>query len=140
LTDLNRNEPAVPPDEFARRLRDRNRPPANRVVTAQEFRLVDAADNHRGTFGCLNDGTAGLFLEGQQYSVVLVARPNGGVAMSLARDGVTRIMIHVTPPGTPTLELSDGAGVPRLSVRLTTANEPQIRFTDAQGNDRVVLP
>ena len=83
-----------------------------RVVIAEEFRLVDKEDNLRGIMGFSD---------------------NGGPELSLYdKGGTTRINMALSDYGEPMLSLSDEDGTLRMSMNLITGG-PELLLRDEGG-------
>ncbi len=135
-----------------------------KVISAQEFRLVDSKGKTRGVFDIRNGivgldildakGTirAGLAL-GQHGIVGLEmydAKGNLRAGLALGQHGspglemfdakgTSRAMFLLTKHGSPDLEMDDAKGTPRAKFFLTKHRSPMLGMFDAKGTPRAFL-
>jgi hypothetical protein len=86
-----------------------------KVISAQQFAVVDGEGKTRGTFGV--SGVAGsvaltLLSKGGEPRAVLGAGADGLTDLNLNHKGVLRAQIRIQADGTPNLELWDAKGKP----------------------------
>jgi hypothetical protein len=93
--------------------------PAQRIVTASEFLVVDAAGRPRARIDVNGDGQAGFAI----YD----------------RDNNPRARIVVDDQGAPSVRLYDGSNKLRLSLQVSTDGIPTVRLMDNGNHDRALL-
>ncbi len=90
-----------------------------KMVTAQEFRLVDKMGNARATLQTQEDGSPGLAL----YD----------------KTGKVRVTLHVRPDGSALFAFRDGAGKPRVELEQASDGTGGLTFTNSKGTGGAAL-
>jgi hypothetical protein len=115
---------------------------SKRVVSAEEFRLVDKKGEVLSTWG-MYAGGPGIVLysqAGEYRAVFSLTSPEEGPVLTLAdKVGNYRAIIGLGAERQPYIALRDEAGRERLSLTLNDEGEPALMFYDKDGKQRAVL-
>lgn len=107
-----------------------------RVVTAQEFRLVDQNGNDRATLETNTYGMPQLMLwdQRQQPRAVLALQGDGSPQFDLlGPDGRAHLTMTILADGSPIVTLLDEGSQPRATLALAEDGKPQLELYNAEG-------
>ena len=117
-------------------------PEAQKVVAAEEFRLLDKEGRILSTWG-MYAGGPGIVLfnkKGQFRAVFSLTSPEEGPVLTFAdKDGVHRATMGLGAKRQPYVTLRDQAGKERISLSLDVAGDPYLVLYDEKENERAVL-
>jgi hypothetical protein len=115
---------------------------AQKIVAAEEFRLVDKEGRVLSTLG-MYAGGPGIVLfskTGQFRAVFSLTSPEEGPVLTFAgKDGIHRATIGLGAKRQPYLALRDEAGKERISLSLNDNGDPYLALYDQEENERAVL-
>ena len=115
---------------------------AQKIVAAEEFRLVDKEGKVLSTLG-MYAGGPGIVLfskTGQFRAVFSLTSPEEGPVLTFAdKGGIHRATIGLGAKRQPYLALRDEAGKERLSLSLNDKGDPYLALYDQEENERAVL-
>jgi len=115
---------------------------AQKVVAAEEFRLLDKEGRILSTWG-MYAGGPGIVLfnkKGQFRAVFSLTSPEEGPVLTFAdKDGVHRATVGLGAKRQPYLTLRDQAGKERISLSLDVEGDPYLVLYDQKENERAVL-
>jgi len=115
---------------------------AQKIVAAEEFRLVDKEGKVLSTLG-MYAGGPGIVLfskTGQFRAVFSLTSPEEGPVLTFAdKDGIHRATIGLGAKRQPYLALRDEAGKKRISLSLNDNGDPYLALYDQEENERAVL-
>jgi hypothetical protein len=113
-----------------------------KVVAAEEFRLIDTEGRILSTWG-MYAGGPGIVLfskNGQFRAVFSLTSPEAGPVLTFAdKDGVHRATVGLGAKRQPYLALRDQAGKERISLSLNDKGDPYLVLYDQGENERAVL-
>ena len=119
-----------------------NTPEAQKVISAEEFRLIDKEGRILSTWG-MYAGGPGIVLfnkNGQFRAVFSLTSPEEGPVLTFAdKNGVHRATVGLGAKRQPYLTLRDVAGKERISLSLDDKGDPFLVFYDQGENERAVL-
>ena len=115
---------------------------AEKVIVAEEFRLVDKEGKVVSTWG-MYAGGPGMVLfnkQGKFRAVFSLTSPEESPVLTFAdKHGVHRAIIGMKAERQPYITLRDEAGKERVSVSLDDAGDPYVVLYDRDENERAVL-
>ena len=112
-----------------------------KIVTAEEFRLVDNSGRTRVLLSLLR-GKPRLIMtdEKGEFRIELGMGPGEQPALWLRdQNGISRAQLALTALGNPNLEFSDKNNLNRISLGLTMEGSPALFLRDEQEKERVAL-
>lgn len=113
-----------------------------RVVVAEEFRLVDKNGKVLSTWG-MYAGGPGIVLfnrKGQFRAVFSLTSPEESPVLTFAdKDGVHRTIVGLGAERQPYITLRDEADKERISISLDNDGDPYLVLYDKSENERAVL-
>ena len=115
---------------------------ARKVISAEEFRLIDKGGRILSTWG-MYAGGPGIVLfskNGQFRAVFSLTSPEAGPVLTFAdKDGVHRATVGLGAKRQPYLALRDQAGKERISLSLNDKGDPYLVLYDQDEKERAVL-
>ena len=115
---------------------------SQKVIVAEEFRLVDKAGRVRSTWG-MDAGGPGIVLfseKGEFRAVFSLTSPEEGAVLTFAdKEGKHRTVIGLGEEREPYLTLHDKEGKERLSLTLAEDGDPFLLLYDKDKNERAIL-
>ena len=113
-----------------------------KVVAAEEFRLVDKEGNTLSTWG-MYAGGPGMVLfskKGKFRAVFSLTSPGESPVLTFAdKNGVHRATVGLGDKRQPYLTLRDQVGKERISLSLDDKGDPYVVLYDSNENERAVL-
>jgi hypothetical protein len=114
----------------------------NKVVVAEEFRLVNQEGRVVSTWG-MYAGGPGMVLfnkQGKFRAVFSLTSPEESPVLTFAdKDGVHRAIVGMKAERRPYVSLRDEAGRERVSISLDDAGDPYVALYDGEETERAVL-
>ena len=112
-----------------------------KVISAQEFRLVDSKGKTRGVFGIRN-GSPHLDMfdaKGTPRAFLFLTKHGSPMLGMSDAKGTLRAALALGQHGSPDLGMDDAKGTPRAALALTKHGSPMLGMDDAKGNPRAFL-